>query len=196
MSTTPEVPAVTRLRRWIGSVAGLALLAALAFVLWPSTLGGAATFVVVRGDSMEPTYHKGDLLYARGSRDYDVGDIAVYRIPKHEPGHGALVVHRIKRVLPNDTYEFQGDNKSEPDDAKPAHDGLVAKPLANLGPLPTRLLLVLPLALTILAAIAVTYALWPERERGQRPADATAEPTEDSPTEDGTEREQTPALVH
>jgi signal peptidase len=166
-------------------------LASLAFVLWPSTLGGAATFIVVRGDSMEPTYHKGDLLYARTADDYDVGDIAVYRIPKPAPGHGALVVHRIKRVLPNGTYEFQGDNKQEPDDAKPAHGGLVAKPLVNLGPLPTRSLFVLPVALTILAAIAVTYALWPERERGQRPEDAMAEPTEDS-----TEREQTPALVH
>jgi signal peptidase len=179
-----------KLRRWIGSFASLMFLGALAFVLWPSALGGAATFVVVRGDSMEPTYHKGDLLYARTADHYEAGDIAVYRIPKGEPGHGSLVVHRIKRVLPNGTYEFQGDNKAEPDDTKPAHGGLVAKPLANLGPLPTRLLFVLPLALTVMAAIAVTYALWPEGRRGERTADTAA------PSDDADEREQAPALVH
>jgi signal peptidase len=159
---------VRKLRRRIGAIVGLGLLAALAFAMWPTVLGGAATFVVVRGDSMEPGYHKGDLLYARTSDRYEAGDVAVYRIPKGEPGAGALVVHRIKRVLPNGTYEFQGDNRHEPDDTRPAASGLVAKPIMNFGPLPTRALLLLPVVLTILSGGAVAYALWPERRRAEK----------------------------
>jgi signal peptidase I len=153
------------IRRLGSAGCAIAFLGALAFVLWPTSLGGSSLFVVVRGKSMEPTYHQGDLLYARTARDYEPGDIAVYRIPEGQPGAGALVVHRIKRVLANATYVFEGDNKTSPDDVTLRRRDLIAKPIADLGNLPTRALILLPIALTIVAATSVTIALWPDRPR-------------------------------
>jgi hypothetical protein len=161
-------------------VFALAFLGALAYLLWPIRLGGAATFVVVRGHSMEGTYSQGDFLYARTSSHYAVGDIAIYRIPKGRPGAGALVVHRITARLPGGRFLFQGDNKPAPDDVTPTRADLVAKPILDLSSVPTRLLIVAPLVFTILCGIAVTVALWPGRrvdapespESDAEPADA------------------------
>ena len=139
------------------------ILGGLAFALWPARFGGQALFVVVRGESMKPLYQQGDLLYARKSGDYKVGDIAIYRIPDGQPGEGKLVVHRIKRILPDGTYVFQGDNKNDIDDVTPDRAHLVGKPIVDVGDVPTRALILLPVLLTLLAGIAVTIALWPDK---------------------------------
>jgi signal peptidase len=174
-----------RARRSIGALLSLALLAAMAWVLWPARLGGRAVFVVVRGHSMEGTYAQGDLLYARTSDHYAVGDVTVYRIPKGKPGAGALVVHRIKRILPNGTYLFQGDNKPAPDDVTPSRADLVAKPIADLSGLPTRVIILAPLVCTIIVGIAVTFALWPARpEDGVPDDDESAVPPAEGEIED------------
>jgi hypothetical protein len=103
-----------------------------------------------RGESMKPMYQQGDLLYARKSGDYKVGDIAIYRIPDGQPGEGTLVVHRIRRILPNGTYLFQGDNKNDTDDVTPDRAHLVGKPIVDVGAIPTRGLILLPVILTLL----------------------------------------------
>jgi signal peptidase I len=162
------------IRRGLALVFSILVLGGLAFALWPTRFGGQALFVVVRGESMKPTYQQGELLYARKSDDYKVGDIAIYRIPNGEPGQGTLVVHRIKKVLPDGTYLFQGDNKNDPDDVTPNRAHLVGKPIADLGDVPTRALILLPVLLTLLAGIAVTFALWPDK-RVPAPADTDAE---------------------
>ena len=113
-----------RVRRAVRSLGALAVLGAFAYIVWPIMLGGSATFVVVRGHSMEGTYHQGDLLYARDDQAFAPGDVAVYRVPKGKPGAGALVVHRILRQLPDGTYLFQGDNKKSPDDVTPSREDL------------------------------------------------------------------------
>ncbi len=114
----------------------IVILGGLAFALWPTRFGGQALFVVVRGESMKPLYQQGDLLYARKSGDYKVGDIAIYRIPDGQPGEGMLVVHRIKRILPDGTYLFQGDNKNDTDDVTPDRAHLVGKPIVDVGDVP------------------------------------------------------------
>ncbi len=164
--------------RWLRGGLALAFLVGLALVVWPVRLGGAATFVVVRGHSMEGTYAQGDLLYARTSGSYAVGDVAVYRIPKGKPGAGALVVHRIKAINPDGTYLFQGDNKPSPDDVTPSRADLVAKPIVDLSGVPTRAIILAPLVFTIVAGVAVTVALWPthHEDDAARPDDADAEP--------------------
>jgi hypothetical protein len=121
---------------------------------------------------------QGDLLYARTSGSYAVGDVAVYRIPKGTPGAGALVVHRIRRILPNGTYLFQGDNKPAPDDVTPTRADLVARPVLDLGDIPTRALILAPLVFTIVAGGAVVVALWPAHDE----VDATQD---DDPDIDG-----------
>ena len=150
-------------RRTLGLAFTILLLGGLAFAFWPIRFGGSAMFVVVRGESMEPTYRQGELLYTRTASSYQPGDIAVYKIPDGMAGEGSLVVHRIKEVLPDGTYVFQGDNKPSPDDVRPDRAHLIGKPIVDLGDIPTRGLLLLPLLLTLLTGIAVTIALWPDR---------------------------------
>ena len=135
-----------RVLRALRSLAALAVLGAFAYIVWPIMLGGSATFVVVRGHSMEGTYHQGDLLYARNDQGFAPGDVAVYRVPKGKPGAGALVVHRILRQLPDGTYLFQGDNKKAPDDVTPSRKDIVA---TNVTAIPTM--------------SVNTFALWPAK---------------------------------
>jgi signal peptidase I len=177
---------VSLVRRILGIGLTVLVLGGLAYALWPARFGGRTIYVVVRGESMEPKFHKGDLLFARKSDDFEPGDIAVYRIPKGTPGAGALVVHRIKRVLPNGTYIFQGDNRKSPDDATPTRENLIAKPVKNLGPLPTRTLVWLPILFTLIAAIAVTIAVWPDRSAADDEAigDGEAETCEADPDDE------------
>ncbi|MGZ4675921.1 MAG: S24/S26 family peptidase [Acidimicrobiia bacterium] len=167
---------MSRLRRLIGALVTLVVIGTAAWVVWPARLGGAAVYVVVRGHSMEPTYHMGDLLYARTGGAFRPGDVAIYRIPRHHPGAGIMVVHRIKRVLPNGHYLFQGDNKKAPDDVTPARADLVAKPMADLTSLPTKFIVMAPVVFTVLTGICVTIALWP----GHRHAHADEEDTDDT----------------
>lgn len=185
---------MTLLRRVLGIALTVVVLGGLAYALWPARFGGRTIYVVVRGESMEPKFHKGDLLFARKAHDFEPGDIAVYRIPKGTPGAGALVVHRIKRVLPNGTYIFQGDNRKSPDDATPARENLIAKPVTNLGPLPTRTLVWLPILFTLVAAIAVTIAVWPDRSSADDEEDDAAE-TEANDAEGDADDERQPVAV-
>ncbi len=79
---------------------------ALGWFLWfrPSTLGGPAHYVMVSGESMEPTLHGGDLLLVRRQGGYSPGDIVAYRVPEGEPAEGRIVVHRIAaagQILPS-----------------------------------------------------------------------------------------------
>jgi signal peptidase I len=94
--------------------AGAALMVVL-FGLWfvalrPASLGGSMTYLVVRGDSMEPTYRSGDLVVLRTAARYAVGDIVGYRVPAGEIGAGHLVIHRIAGGDADLGYAMQGDN--------------------------------------------------------------------------------------
>ncbi len=96
----------------------------LAFVaIWfvclrPSALGGWVTYVVVRGDSMLPTYETGDLVVLTPEATYHVGDVVGYRVPAGELGAGLLVVHRIVDVA-GDRFVLRGDNNPAPDPWQP-----------------------------------------------------------------------------
>ncbi|HMT23409.1 MAG TPA: signal peptidase I [Microthrixaceae bacterium] len=185
----------TRRPRLLRSLATLLMFAALVVGLWPARFGGAASFVVVRGHSMEPSYELGDLLYVRSASEYRVGDIAVYRIPEGEPGEGHLVVHRIIRILDGGRYQFQGDNREFPDDSRPQREDLVGRPLINLGTGATRGLVVLPFILSAVLGIAIAMMLWP----ASRPLTETddAEPGDESgPRDDaGPLPQRVPALA-
>lgn len=106
----------------IGRVANLAALALMlavvavwAVALRPQALGGPALFVVVRGDSMLPTYDTGDLLVLRPAASYAAGDVIAYRVPAGELGEGHLVVHRIVDGDATAGFVAQGDNNPAPD---------------------------------------------------------------------------------
>jgi signal peptidase len=93
--------------------------------LWPSSLGGRVSYVMVSGTSMEPTMHTGDLSVTVRHDNYKVGDIVAYRIPKGTPGAGYLVIHRVIGGSAADGYKVQGDNRDQPDVWRPDNGDVV-----------------------------------------------------------------------
>ena len=155
-------------RRLLFNVVSIVVLCAFLFVFWPARFGGKASFLIVKGTSMNPTYHVGDLLYVREVNTYKVGDPAVYKIPAGEPGAGFLVVHRVKEIQSNGRYVMQGDNKKFADDYRPRPKDMMGKPLKNLGQGPTWVILRLPFFCALAIALAVTWLLWPHRQKVSR----------------------------
>ncbi len=142
-------------------LAFVGLVIGLVFATWPARLGGRTVLVVVHGSSMEPTYHGGDLLYARTTDRYETGQAAVFRLPAAEPGAGQLVVHRIQGRTADGRYIMQGDNRPLDDGALPTADDLVARPVADLGPVPVRVLRLVPWAALVVVGVTVGWYLWP-----------------------------------
>lgn len=81
------------------------------FVAAPTNLGGPASFVIVEGTSMEPTYQDGDLVIARQESSYEVGDVITYDAPV---GTEFPVIHRVIG-FEEGGYITQGDNRDRPD---------------------------------------------------------------------------------
>jgi signal peptidase I len=97
----------------------IAACAAWFITLRPVPLGGPATYVIVRGISMEPTYHAGDLVIVRRRPVYQVGDIVAYTIPAGEVGGGLSVIHRIVGGSVDTGFRTKGDNNAESDPWRP-----------------------------------------------------------------------------
>jgi signal peptidase I len=81
-------------------------------------------YLVVRGDSMRPTYQNGDLLVIMNQAGYRVGEAAAYRVPADELGAGRIVVHRVVEIE-DGRYTMRGDNNPAPDPAKPERQDMV-----------------------------------------------------------------------
>jgi signal peptidase len=116
-------PAVGPWLRHAGGARDLSVLLVLVLAWWftlrPTTLGGPASYVAIRGDSMQPVYEPGDLVVLAAASEYSVGDVVAYRVPDGEVGEGRLVVHRIVGGEPATGYIVQGDNNQAPDPWRP-----------------------------------------------------------------------------
>ena len=132
-----------------------------AILFWPQRLGGDTAIVVVHGESMQPTFDSGDVLLVRTAGSVAVGDIAVYRIPSGV-AKGRNVVHRVVDVADDGRLQFQGDAKDRPDDFRPSIGDLVGRPVVDLGPLPLRLVGLMPVAAAVVIALTVGWMIWPE----------------------------------
>jgi len=148
------------------------LLLAVGLLLWaiflrPQWLGGPATFVLVRGDSMVPTYSNGDFLLAYPQSVYGVGDIVAYKVPTGEIGAGHLVVHRISGVTTGG-FELQGDNNPATDPWVATTADLMGKVIVRVPRVGTALAFVLQpvIAGGLAAALVVMFfaarSTWPE----------------------------------
>ena len=109
---------------WLALLSGAILV--LTFTGWwlfaPPQLGGQSTMVIVDGNSMEPTYHQGDLIIIRSADFYQIGDIVAY---KHLQ-MGKYVIHRIiGEEL--DRFILQGDNNSWTDGFQPTQAEIIGK---------------------------------------------------------------------
>lgn len=99
----------------------LSALVFLWILLAPSRFGGAVEYVIVNGNSMEPLFHKGDLVLLRRAPFYEVGDIVVY----HYPGIGA-VIHRIVDRH-HDRFVLKGDHNTWLDGYEPTTEEIKGK---------------------------------------------------------------------
>lgn len=115
----------TTLRRSGSIVLTLAIIGLWATFLRPQSLGGPVTYLVIRGNSMEPVYHGGDLVIVRAAARYGTGDIVAYRVPAGEIGAGHLVIHRITGGDGEAGYLLRGDNNQSVDPWTP-HLGDIA----------------------------------------------------------------------
>lgn len=88
----------------------------------PVQLGGAATYVSTYGISMEPGIHAGDLVIARATPEYSIGDSVAY----HSDLLGVTVLHRIVDVTP-DGFVTKGDNNDWLDPDTPTADQIYGK---------------------------------------------------------------------
>jgi len=93
----------------------------------PQSLGGPAGYVLVRGVSMEPMYHTGDLVLVRAESSYRVGDVVAYRVPDDDIGAGMILIHRIIGGSASEGFVLQGDNNTTPDEWHPRGGDVVGK---------------------------------------------------------------------
>lgn len=94
--------------------------------LRPIPLGGDASYVIVRGTSMEPTYRDGDLVLATRGGSYRPGDVVAFRVDGrfHDP---AIVIHRIVGGNRHDGYVTQGDNRDRTDPWTPREANVLGR---------------------------------------------------------------------
>jgi signal peptidase len=144
----------SRTARRAGMVALLAAVAAYALLVWPGFVRGGTGYVIVSGNSMEPTLHGGDLVLTVGRRAYHVGDVVAYRIPQGRPGAGVLVIHRIVGGSAGTGYVMRGDNRPGRDLWRPRPRDIVGEKGTSVPRLGAILVYVrTPLGLATLAGI-------------------------------------------
>lgn len=98
-------------------------LTAVAFAVFaPSAWGGSAHYLTIRGTSMEPGIHAGDVVIVREQDSYQVGDVIAYR---SDMG-GAVVLHRVVATL-SDGYLLQGDNNTFVDRDQPSRSDVLGR---------------------------------------------------------------------
>jgi signal peptidase len=116
-----------RARRLFKFGSMVAVLAIWIVILRPQSLGGPASYIVVRGTSMLPTYQNGDLVIMQSAAVYAVGDAVAYRVPSGEIGEGHVIVHRITGGNGTDGFVVQGDNNNAIDPWMPRGTDIAGK---------------------------------------------------------------------
>jgi len=99
----------------------------------PAFLGGPTSYVIVSGNSMEPTIYTGYLALVLKQGSYSVGDVVAFRVAGGEtrgsrvPEGGGIIIHRIIGGNDAEGYRMQGDNNDWVDPWRPTGDEIVGK---------------------------------------------------------------------
>jgi signal peptidase I len=97
-------------------------IAALWYVFAPTKLGGGSSYVMIDGNSMEPTFHTGDLVILVKASAYNVGDIVAYQ----DPTLKAHIIHRIIGIQ-DERFIMKGDNNGWIDSTHPLLSEVLGK---------------------------------------------------------------------
>lgn len=153
----------SRLRSVLADVVWLGAIVLLLLAMWPASLGGWTSYVIVHGQSMNPTYASGDLVVVRQESHYAIGDVIAYRIPRPSPIAGHMVIHRVKEITPKGILT-QGDNRETEDEWYLRHDDIVGKARLHLAlPGGEAFWGYVPWAFCLLIGIGVVWMMWPGR---------------------------------
>ncbi len=99
-------------------------LVATTVALWilfaPVQLGGRATYILVSGNSMEPNFHRGDLVITQKHPKYRIGEAVAYYDPMLE----GVIYHRIV-AQEQDGFLVQGDANSWLDSHIPTDEDIL-----------------------------------------------------------------------
>ncbi|MEP6468641.1 MAG: signal peptidase I [Chloroflexota bacterium] len=127
--------------------------------LRPQSMGGDVSYIVVRGTSMQPIFHTGDLVIVRDQAAYVPGQVVAYRVPEGELGAGQVVIHRIVGEE-GGRFITQGDNNNVRDPWSPTDADIVGRPWVLLPGLGTVLVAIHePAILGAIAAAVVVMVL-------------------------------------
>lgn len=151
------------------SVLGWGLFIALVIAIWPTTLGGATSYVIVKGHSMEDTLFPGDFVVLRKG-EYQVGDVVSYQ-PFEDVR--AQVIHRILEFKDDGTIVLQGDNNGFIDPFFPTVEDVTGKMLFHIPKIGSvAWFLGQPLVWGSLLVIAGAIYLYPRGKRKKKHTDA------------------------
>ena len=138
----------------------------------PVPLGGPMGYVLVRGVSMLPTFHTGDLVLTRREPSYHTGEIVAYHVPKGDFGSGTVVIHRIAGGSAQNGFTMKGDNNAFEDDWHPKPADIVGRAWLHIdraGSWMAALRAPLPLAAAAATFVIVMVFLSPKKAK---PGDA------------------------
>ena len=102
-------------------------IAALWYVFAPINLGGVASYAIIDGNSMEPTFHTGDLVVLVKASNYEVSDIVAYK----DPQMNAHIIHRIIGIQ-DEQFIMKGDNNGWIDTTHPLQSDILGKKYLHL----------------------------------------------------------------
>lgn len=167
-----------RIPRAVRTVLSWLLLAVAVIALWPAQWGGLTGLTIVSGQSMEPTYHTGDLIVTLRQPGYAVGDVITYLVPEGQPGAGGRAIHRIAE-LDGASFTTRGDNNTADDPWRVTASDVTGRAVYQLpGAGWLWSAQVLPFLIAVTVGVLVTLLLWPT-----------------PPGEDGTGADEPPAEV-
>jgi len=142
------------------ALATLILAAGWLLFLRPTILGGPATYLLVSGQSMEPTIHAGSLVVLVRGSTYRRGEVVAYRIPDGDPASGMNVIHRITGGGGDAGFILRGDNANATDLWHPRAADILGTPVLVVpGAMPVLLFVRSPILIASLAAALSVYLL-------------------------------------
>jgi signal peptidase len=152
------------------ALAAVVLAAAGWFIaLRPQALGGPAAYILVAGQSMEPTIHPGSLVILFRRPQYAIGDVVAYRVPSGDPGAGLRIIHRIVGGSAEAGFVMRGDNTPSSDLWRPKPEAILGSAQVVIpGAMPVLLFARSPIvAASVAAGLAAYFALgfWAEDRR-------------------------------
>ena len=166
---------IARLRSMVGTASLLGLVLIWFLLLRPVSLGGSASWIVIRGSSMLPGLTSGDLVIVQRAGSYRIGDVIAYRVAADDIGAGHVVIHRLVGGDGSTGWDVQGDNNDAPDPWRPTdHDIVGASWLVIPGAGQAIAWIHQPVILASLAAaFVVAFIVWRPSESGARVARKT-----------------------